>query len=418
MIIHTLLVCALAGLLSSIIYLVLVMVGARRFCSARGKAVIADGREAQLPAASVLKPVHGMEPLLNESLESFFLQDYPSFELIFGARSEDDPALDVVRALRQKRPGIRTKILVAGEPACPNAKIHALARMVAAASHPYVVISDSDVRVKSGWLGQVIRPLLDPGVGLVTCIYRGVPTGGLWSLLEALGMSVEMSSGVLVADLLEGMQFALGPTMATRKDVLREIGGIEVLGSYHSDDFELGHLVHEAGRKVVLSHHIVDHVVLNRSARGSILHQLRWLKSARFSRPKGHLGTGLTFAMPFGLLGMVAGLAGGSWVLATTLLGIALLKSIMQSVAVGYFVVRDPRSLRFCWLYPARELLGFCLWGASYVGNEFVWRGERYRLEADGKITRQTPPAISPRKREDAPARSSSSTSVSIDDLP
>jgi ceramide glucosyltransferase len=415
---RALLFLALAGLLSSGIYLALAVLAAMRFRFALRKTTASGDRDLPFPPVTVLKPLHGMEPLMEQSLESFFRQDYPNFELIFGARYGSDPALKVVDALRQKYSGIRTRVVLSGEPACPNAKVHTLGKMVAAASYPDLVITDSDVQVAADFLRQVVRPLRDANVGLVTCIYRGVPTGGLWPLLEALGMSVEMTSGVLVAEWLEGMKFALGPAMATRKDVLAKLGGIEVLGTYCSDDFVLGQLAYAAGKKVVLSHHVIDHVVLNRSARASWLHQVRWMKSTRFSRPLGHVGTAMTFAMPFGLLGMSAGLATGSWTLGFGLLGLAVLNRVVQSIAVGWGVVRDARSLWFCWLYPARDLLGFLLWCASFLGSEIVWRGERYQLGAGGKMTRKFAPPSSAPKPAEAAAQGSSLPSVTVNRLP
>lgn len=382
-----LLLIALAGLLSSSIYLLLVLIAALRF--ATPDTAPGDDRHVALPPLAVLKPLHGTEPLLKENLESFFRQEYASFELIFGARKENDPALQVVESLRHKYPGVKASIILTGEPAYPNAKVDALGKMLAAASSQYLVITDSDVRVAPGFLKEVVRPLLDSRVGLVTCTYRGVPLGGFWSRLEALGMSVEMSSAVLVADLLEGMRFALGPGMATRKDVLASLGGIEVLGAYCSDDFVLGQLTHAAGKKVVLSRHVIDHVALNRSARASLLHQLRWMRSTRFSRPLGHIGMLMTFAMPFGLLGMVAGSATGSRMLGCGLLAVAALNRIIQCLAVGWRILRDSHSLWFCWLYPLRDLLGFFLWCASFLGTEIVWRGQRYELRAGGKMTRR-----------------------------
>jgi ceramide glucosyltransferase len=399
-----LLFIALTGLLSSAIYLLLALIATLRFHFTPSDTAPSGARDVPLPPVTVLKTLHGMEPLLEQNLESFFRQDYPAFELIFGARSGSDPALRIVDALRRKHPGINTRIILSGEPAYPNAKVYSLGKMIAAASYPYLVITDSDVHVSPDFLKRVVRPLLDSRVGLVTCMYRGVPTGGLWSGLEALGMSVEMSSGVLVAELLEGMKFALGPGMATRKDVLAKLGGIDVLGTYCADDFVLGQLTHAAGKKVLLSRHVIDHVALNRSAQASLLHQVRWMKSTRFSRPLAHLGTVMTFAMPFGLLGMAAGLAGGHGILAFGLLGLAVLNRMVQSALVGWGAVRDPRSVWFCWLYPVRDLLGFFLWCASFWGTEIVWRGERYQLAAGGKMTRKSSlPSAAP-KSEDAGA--------------
>ena len=385
---HTLFIVAATGLLASTVYLGLVIVAAVRFRVSSRKRFLAEG-DAALAPVTVLKPLHGMEPLLEQCLESFFRQDYPSYELIFGARTEDDPALAVVESLKKKYPHIKTQIVLSGEPAYPNAKVFLMERMESVASCSILVISDSDVRVTPGYLKQVVQPFADENVGMVTCLYRGVPTGGVWSRLEALGMSVEMSSGVLVANLLEGMKFALGPTMAVRKDVLDRWGGFSVLGDYCADDFVMGSLTHAAGNQVVLSHHVIDHVVLHRTAWQSLLHQLRWMKSSRFSRRLGHVGTGLTFAMPFGLLGLAAGGIAGNWALGLGLLGAAFANRVVQSLVVGWGITRDRNSALFCWLYPVRDVLGFVLWCGSFFGSEIVWRHERYRLVAGGRMIRK-----------------------------
>lgn len=374
---------ALAGLLSSTAYLGLAAIAACRF---RARARTTRAPTSPIPPVSVLKPVHGDEPRLEDCLESFFIQRGGRFELIFGARDEEDAAWDVVRRLQRKYPGVATRAIVAGDPVLPNPKVSALVPMVASAAFPYVVIADSDVRLSADDLADVVAPLVDPNVGLVTCVYRGVSTGGVASRLEALGMSTEMTSGVLVADMLEGMRFALGAIIATRKDVLAAIGGIGSLGAYCADDFVLGQQVHAAGKKVVLSHRVVDHVVVNGSLKGSLVHQLRWMRSTRFSRPWGHIGTGLTFAMPFGLLGMAAAFSTGEWALGLALGCWAAVNRVGQCLLVGGWALRDRDAVRWAWLYPLRDLLGFCTWCASLGGDGIVWRGQQYELTADGRM--------------------------------
>jgi len=380
-----LLYAACAGLLCCTVFLVLVVTAATRFRS-RPRVPV----QTSFPPVSLLKPLCGLEPNLERHLESFFRQDYPQFEIVFGTRDAHDPALVVARALQKRYPRVPVKFVFSGEPDRPNAKVCSLEKMVPASGFQYLVISDSDVRVTPSYIQEVVQPLLDPQVGLVNCLYRGVPTGGLWSRLEALGMSVEMTSGVLVAELLEGMRFALGPTMAIRREVLEAIGGVGSLANYCADDFVLGERVFHLGRTVVLSSHIIDHVVINRGFRDSMAHQIRWMKSTRFSRPKGHVGTVLTFAMPFGLLGVAAGIAAHHPTLAGGLLGWALLNRAIQSIAAGWGAVRDRRALRDCWLYPVRDLMGFCFWVASYLGDTIVWRQERYRLQPGGTMLRLT----------------------------
>jgi ceramide glucosyltransferase len=375
---------------------VMVMIASARFRRERRKATFPL---AEFPAVTLLKPVCGMEPGLEAHLTSFFEQQYPSYEIIFGARRSDDPALAVVRRVSAIYPSVLVKIVISGEPWRPNAKVCSLVKMYERASHDYLIVSDSDVAVQPNYIAEVVGPMLDPGVGMVTCLYRGVPTGGLWSRLEALGMSVEMTSGAIVANLIEGMKFALGPTMAIRRDALDAIGGFEPLADYCSDDYVLGRDVAESGRQVVMSQHVIDHVVINRKFACSMQHQIRWMKSTRCSRRAGHAGTALTFALPFGVFGMIGAFGLHQWALGAGLFAAAYLNRVILSLVAGWGVVGDRRALRSAWLYPLRDFMGFVFWCASYTGRTIVWRGERYRLEGCGRMVLVQPGLV-----EDVPA--------------
>jgi ceramide glucosyltransferase len=381
---YVLLAVAAIGTLSSTVFLALAVLGARKY---KRDAALETWPQGQ-PPISVLKPVHGLEPLLREHLESHFQQDYPEFELIFCARRRDDPALQIVDELIAKYPRVNVQVLTCGEPAVPNAKVHSLATMLPAAKYAILLLSDSDVYAAPGYIAAVTAPLRDDNVGVVTCMYYGIPVGGLWSLLEALGMSVEMSSGVLIARMLEGMKFALGPTLATRKDVIEQLGGFAQWGTYLAEDFLIGSRADAAGYRVVLSDHAIGQVAADASFIKSFTHQARWMRSTRFSRPKGHFGTGLTFAMPYGILGIVAAFGAGLPMIGAALLTWAWLNRVIQSLAIGWGITRDRNSRLYCWLYPLRDLLGFFVWLASYSGKHVIWRGERYELQAAGKIVK------------------------------
>jgi ceramide glucosyltransferase len=374
-----LLVICIIGILTSTVYAVLVVAAAVRLAARRRVLPVAF-----TPPVSLLKPLHGSEPDLESHLQGFFEQDYPKFELIFCARSEQDPGLEIARGVAARYPEIRSKFLCSGNAPYANAKVWSLERMQSAAAHSFFVISDSDVSVTPDYLRAVMAPFADERVGMVTCLYRGIAGGSFWSQLEAVGMSVEMSAGVLVAEMLEGMKFALGPTMVVRRDCLDGTGGFRALGPYHADDFMLGNRISAGGHRVVLSTHTIKHHVLNSSFLSSVMHQVRWMKSTRFSRPKGHFGTALTFSMPYGLLA-----AGVAWAFHRPLLGAVLLlwswaSRVALGALVGRLVVAEPRALRSALLYPLRDLLGFCYWVASYVSNEVSWRGEVYNLQQDG----------------------------------
>jgi ceramide glucosyltransferase len=336
---------------------------------------------------SLLKPVHGAEPDLDSHLASFFEQDYPQYEILLCARSDEDAGLEIARRVAASYPHIPAKFFATGEPPYINAKVASMEKMEAAAAHDILVISDSDVRVSPDYLRAVASPFAENNVGGMCCLYRGVADGGgLWARLEAVGMSVEMTAGVLVARMMEGMQFTLGPTMAFRRETVRRIGGFRVTADYCADDFILGNETWKLGQTVVLSHYAIDHIVLNVSFLSSLKHQVRWMKSTRFSRPKGHFGTALTFSLPFGLLGWAASAAMGHFGWGFVLFGWSVATRLALSIAVGRLVVRDPSWFNLLVLYPVRDLMGFGFWAASYMGSRILWRGRVFQLLPGGKM--------------------------------
>lgn len=384
---------AVIGTISSAVFLVLSLLGAVKFHREAREQQSAAEKLTSLPPVSLLKPVHGLEARLKENIESFFQQDYPDYEILFAADTEDDAALGVVREVSARYPKIRSRIIVNGRPPWPNPPAYSFARMTEVAAHDILVTSDSDVEVAPNYLREIVPPMLEESVGMLTCLYRGKNAGGFWSGLDAIGMSVEMSAGVVTANLLEGMKFGLGPTIVARKDSVERIGGYRVLGEYFSNDFVIGNLIEKAGYRVVLSRHVIDHVVPPMTFRRMWERQVRWAKGTRWSRPKGHFGTGLVFAMPYGILGFVAAAAIGNIWLGAGLLGAAILNRMIESLAIGWGVVRDPRARNAPWLYPLRDLLGFAVWCASYLSKRAVWRDSRYELVEGGKIVlRQTSP--------------------------
>jgi ceramide glucosyltransferase len=386
---YVFLVLAAFGLLTSTVFAGMVLWAVPGYLRERKQLLAKEAeRPGFTPPLTLVKPVHGAEPNLDAHLASFYEQDYPNYEILFCARTLEDAGLQTAWQVANRYPHVPTKFLwTAGQPDYINAKVASMQLMEREAAHEILVISDSDVRVEPNYLRAVAMPFADPKVGGMTCPYRGVAAeGGLWARLEAVGMSVEMTAGVLVARNLEGMQFTLGPTMAFRRETVRSFGGFECSADYCADDFIYGNQTHKLGQTVVLSHHAIDHMVINSEFADSMKHQVRWMKSTRFSRPKGHFGTALTFAMPFGLLALLAGGALGHWNWGLIGLGWALLTRLAIALAVGKLVVRDKSWFGLLILYPLRDLMGFGFWTASYFGSTVLWRGRRFELLPGGKM--------------------------------
>jgi ceramide glucosyltransferase len=380
---------AMCGTVCSTIYCLMVMAAAARFGLRKRR----EDRALTtfLPPVSVLKPLHGTEPGMERNLESFFEQDYPEFELLFCARHESDEGLQLARRVGERYPQVDARYITCGEPLPQfhNAKVYSLQKLDSVARHELFITSDADVRVTRDYLRRMVQNLNDPGVGLASCVYLGTTDrgkdAGLSSQLDAVGKSVEMTSGVLVADMLEGTKFALGATMAVRKRSFREAGGFEELGQFYADDFVLGNRLAAQGTGVRLASHVIRLMVQDTPFELSFRNQLRWMQSTRRSRPWGHLGTGLTFAMPFGLLGLVWGLLSGHALLGVVWLAAMVLNRWLQAGAV-LRVMGDEGWMWGMMIYPLRDLLGSLLWLGSYGGDRFYYRGKVYRLRHGGRV--------------------------------
>ncbi len=381
---------ALAGTVTSSIYCVMVLAAAARFGlrKRRDEAEPVDF----LPPVSLLKPLHGVEPGMERNFETFFEQQYPApFEVLFCARHESDPGLQLARRVGARYPQVPARYVTCGEPMPKfhNAKVYSLAKLNSEAEYDLFLTSDADVRVAPNYLLRMIQNLKDAKSGLASCIYLGTAYGGraasFASRLDAVGKSVEMSSGVLVADMLEGTKFALGATMAVRRKSFEDVGGFDHLGQFYADDFELGNRLAKQGTGVKMATHIIQLMVQDTPFWLSFRNQLRWMQSTRRSRPWGHLGSGLTFAMPFGLLALVWGLVAGHPVAGLLwLLGVAVNRWLQAGAILG--VMRDPDWGFNVAIYPLRDLLGSVLWVGSYAGERFYYRGTVYKLKAGGRV--------------------------------
>jgi len=361
-------------------YYVLVLLAARQFLLRRRER---KTDLAEAPTVSVLKPLAGDEPELAENLGSFFRLSYPRYEVLCATRDADDPALAIAREVRSNHPDSDAQLLVAGESDRPNAKVHSLAAMTAVATGDLVVVSDSDIRADPALLWELAKDFEDPAVGVVTCPYRAVPGSSLWSRLEALGMNTEFWSGVLVAQFLAPMNFAVGPTMAVRKSCLDAIGGWDAFGDFLAEDFEVGRQARLAGYEVRLSTHAVEHRIGSQALRENLVHRLRWRRSTRRSRPAGYWGEIFANPLPWALLLPLAA-SGATWSWAA--LGTCVALRAATALMVGGSVLGDRLPWWRFWLLPLQDGLSLLVWVAGLFGSRIVWRGRSYKLSRDGRL--------------------------------
>ncbi len=342
------------------------------------------------PGVSLLKPLHGAEPGLERNLESFFRQRYTgTFELLFCARHQNDAGLALARSVAARYPAVTARFVTCGEPRFPNPKMYSLAVMTQAASYDILLTSDADARVSTDYIARCVQELERPEAELASCLYLGrVDEPNIFLRLDALGKSVEMSAGVLVADMLSGTDFALGVTMVLRRRAFAEAGGAPDLGNYWAEDFVLGNRLAAQGKGVAIATHVIGLMVTADSIAHSLRNQLRWSQSTRRSRPWGHLGTGLTFAMPFGLLGFTTSATQGRWANAFAFLLLALCNRMLQAAMV-LRALGSTDTAGDVLLYPLRDLLGSLIWAASYLPADTRYHGTQFRIMPDGRLLPQ-----------------------------
>jgi len=365
----------LALVAGSLVYCLLTIIAAARYRAVRPPASVSA------PPISVLKPLAGAEDGLEENLRSFFEQKYPAFEILFAVRNPNDPAIAIAERLRARYPGVPSTLIVTGEPPYPNAKVYSLDRMLAAARHDLIVMADSDVRVEPRMLATLAAEFGDPRLGMATCPYRAVPGASFWSTLEAVGLNTEFIGGVLVARMLDGMKFALGPTIAARRETLREIGGFDAVKDYLAEDFVMGKLAVERGWGVILSSYVIEHRIGSQRFAANARHRLRWNRSTRRSRPWGYVGQLFTNPLPLAFLLWAARPAW--WPVAAVAAGFRA----AVAVAAAGAVLRDPLVARLWFLVPLQDAASFLFWLGGFFGNTILWRGRRYYLRPDGKFT-------------------------------
>jgi ceramide glucosyltransferase len=357
-------------------YAVMAAVFARRFASRD------EGDIENFPAVSILKPLHGDEPALEENLESFLVQDYPApCQYVFGVQSPDDAAIAVVERLLKRHPAADAVLVVDKARHGTNPKIANLMNMRGAIRHDVVILSDSDIAVEAGYLRRIAAALAPERVGAVTCVYTGWPAAGLVSRLSAMGVSYHFLPNVMAGLGLKMTAPCFGSTIALKGKVLREIGGLAAFADQLADDNEIGRAVRAKGYEVAIPPFAVRHAATETTWSEWLSHELRWMRTIRTVDPAGHAGSLVTHAIPLALLGLIlTGLTPAAWgAFATTILARLVLKWCIDT-AFG-----EPAGPY--WLMPARDVLTFCVFVTSLFGSAVVWQKERLRVGGDGALS-------------------------------
>jgi ceramide glucosyltransferase len=334
-----------------------------------------ERQPASLPGVSILKPVYGADAAFFDAIRTHGAIDYPEFEILFGIRDPHDSAIPHIERFRSEFPQVAIRLIRCSTDA-PNAKAGVLETLSREARFPIRVVNDSDIIVPRDYLRRLIASLEQPGVGLVTCLYRA--TGDTFpARFEALGIATDFAPSALVAPFAGVNEFGLGSTLAFRAADLERAGGFGSIRDYIADDYQVGKRISGLGHKVVMSRMPVETHLGDGSWGDVWTHQVRWARTIRLSK-------GLYFGLPvtFATLWAVVAAAAGMWTAAAALLALRLLTAILA----GSVILRDPVVPRYLWLVPVRDLFGAVVWAAGAFGSEVMWRGSRLKLDPQGRI--------------------------------
>lgn len=332
-------------------------------------------------AVTILKPLHGAEPRLVDNLATFLEQDHAGpIQLLCGVADARDPAALAVAVLKQRYPTARIDLVVDGARHGANGKVSNLVNLAPHIAHDLVVLSDSDMAAPADYLSTLVAALDAPGVGVVTCLYRGRGDAGPASRLAAAGLSYRFLLDATFATASGQLGGAcMGSTIALRRETLEAIGGFARFAEVLADDHAIGQAVRASGRTIAIPPLLMTHASDEPTLTAVWRHELRWAATVRqVTPPLAYAGVVVTHPLPLALLGALSHPVAG-----LTLALIALTTRAFAAAAVDR-VSREPTAP--LWWLPARDLLSFAVYLASFFARRVEWRGEQLRMSANGRV--------------------------------
>jgi len=339
--------------------------------------------DADLPPVSVIKPVCGLAAEDMENFVSFCRQDYPEYELLFALSDDSDPAISLLERLKDRYPDRLIRWVIAKDNRGPNYKVGNLIAATRMARYDVFVYSDSDIRVGPGYLKTVVTPLINQGVGLVTCLYRYAPAAGLFSILEALSVQTDFIPNVLFDYCRGGFSYAFGSTLSTHKQAISRIDGLESLVEYLADDYQMGNRISRAGLGIILSPYLPDHRVRSTSPEEYFRHRLRTAVTHRVCRPGGFGASIITHTATLGLIFLI--LNNFNMISVEILSGICGLR-ILSTLFLDRRIFKNSPIMGYCWLVPFNDILNTLFWFLSFFVTVLHWKHRRFRIFSSGKM--------------------------------
>ena len=344
-----------------------------------------DAMATSFPVVTVLKPLYGDEPRLLENLSSFLEQDYSGpAEFIFGVSDPTDPAIATVTALKARYPDAAIRLVVDPRQHGTNAKVSNLINMSRDMAGDVVIVADSDMVVEPDYLTRVVGALQRPGVGGVTCLYRGISLPNIWSRLATGWVDGNFLPNVVLGMTIGLAKPCFGSTIATTRHNLGWLGGFTGLKNKLADDYEFGQAIRSLDSAVAVpARPVLGHTSAVFDLPGLLRQEVRWARTIRTVDPAGFAGSVVTHVLPFALLNVLFSLFS---LTSLVMLLLALGLRIGLNLQVKAFVRKDTADLS---LLPLRDLLSFAVFFLSFWPGSIEWRGHRFGVRSDGVMTAQ-----------------------------
>ncbi len=352
-----------------------------RYRSLEARSSPTPGREWS--PVTILKPVHGLEKDLDKNLRSACLQDYPNYQVVFAVQDENDPAIPLLRNLEREFGPQRVSVAIEHRQVGTNGKINNLIGGLAHARHEILVISDSDVYLRSDYLKAIVAPLDDPDVGFICTFFMATSAGSWFEKMELLTMNAGFFPDTVFAHMTGTAKFCIGSSVALRGSTLNEIGGLEGLADFLVEDYEMGRRIWESGKKIAVAPYVVELVVDLKTPSQWWNHQVYWDQNSCVVRPGALISTLVIRPVPFALL-FAASRVGDP--LALSVLAGALALRLVTTAAILEWGLRNREGLKSLMFLPFRDLAAFVSLFLAFIKPTTVWRDKEFVLTHDGRM--------------------------------
>ena len=331
------------------------------------------------PGVSVVRPLCGLDNFCEETLESSFKLDYPSYEIIFCVARANDPVVPLVQHLIANHPAKSARLIMGDEKVGANPKLNNCVRGWDASRYDWIILADANVLMPRDYIQRLLASWRRR-TGLVCSMPVGSRPQNLWAELECAFLNTFEARWQYCAEAI-GLGFAQGKSMLWRREVIDRGGGIRALNSEIIEDAAATKLVRHQGLTVNL---VVggpfEQPLGVRGFRDVWLRQARWARTRRktfplFYAPEIFAGAALpALAAAYSAINFEVSVA-------AALFGVALAWYVPEILLAR--VLKWHVSWRMSLVFILRDLMLPVVYVDAWCTDHFVWRGNEMTVREE-----------------------------------